>query len=348
MPNFLRPVSELGYALHLPGLGISEPVGTSYQSYRTPNYAYNNAQGYNPGSYYGPAFGPNQQGGQTLGANTQSYAAPTAGGGSPQGGGQAGGLNPIGPPSYNYDVQPAIDLLEGQIPGLQQNEADQEANINASRSTQLQQAQQGFGAQTQTLNNASDQARVQTSQLLQGIQGRYGGTTGEGSFASTQLGQQAVQTQSQLQQKVAQVQDVARLASQDIEEKAAASINSAKQWLQDSLGQIRSNQATLQSHKADLSYAAMQQYQQYLEQINMGRQNLLSSLAQQAEAARMGLYGALQNGQGIVGNPQAYLSQLGLTGIGGTNLNGQGGGMSAPGTTPGYRYDERTGQYVQG
>lgn len=292
-------------------------------------------------------YGPPAPSGQTLGAYTgPSAPAPVSGQGAPVGGQSFG---PVGAPdmsAVNAQVDQASNMLGQAIPGAQQSEADQEASINASKASQLAQAQQGFGVQTQTLNNASDQARQQTSQLLQGIQSRYGGTTGEGSFASTQLGQQAVQTQAQIQQKIAQVQDVSRLAQQDIEQKAGAQITAAKQWLNDTLNSIRSNQATLQSHKADLSYAAMQQYQGYLEQLNASKQNLLSSLAQQEQAAKLGLYGALQNGSNLAGAGQGFLSQLGLQGMGGTQAaTNYSQPASSPGTVPGQQKQQGVDAY---
>lgn len=264
-----------------------------------------------------------------------SPTVPSVGGGGAGGGGNNNvgtNFNPIGPPSYNPDVQPAIDLLGQQIGPATESEAAQEANINASKATQLQQAQTGFNAQTQSLQNAQEQARQQASQILQGIQGRYGGTTGEGSFASALLGQSTQQTMAGLQQKVAQIQDVARLAQQDIEERSTGQINAAKQWLQGTLASIRSNQATLQSHKADLAYAAMNQYQQYLEQVDMSKKNLLSSLAQQQQAAQLGLYGNLNQGQAAVGQGQNITNNLGVSGIGAEQTPQA---FNQPGGTPG-------------
>lgn len=273
-------------------------------------------------------------GGQVLSANTggggTSYSAPApSSGGQPAGGGGYSDPGVVGMGNINPDYSAAMGYFEQMIPGLQQSAQDQQTQTANTLATQKESANQQFGAQGQQLETAKDESRRQASEILQGIQGRYGGTTGEGSFASALTGQGTQQTIAGINQKIAQVHDVQRIALNDLEDKAGQQINAAKQWLTETLNGIRSQQGTLEAHKADLAYGAMQNYQNYLQQVNMGKQQLYNTITAQAEAAKQQLNMYLQLGWNQAGSAPQMTNPLGAPQM----------GASQQGATPGYVYD---------
>ena len=225
----------------------------------------------------------------------------------------------------NPEIDQAYNLFEGLIGQNEANVGEQYGIIDANRNTNLDALRQSTATSKTTLGNrktsetvagenAKDEARRQAAQILQGIQSKYGGSTGEGSFASALFGANTQRTMGGINQtlqqnlkdiddKIQQVHEVSRIGEEQINNYASEQTNQAKQWLQGKLGEIRANQATLLTHKADLAYQALQQYQQFLQSVELNKQNLYNNLTLQRDKASQYLQGQQQQ-LGVLQNPQ--------------------------------------------
>lgn len=233
----------------------------------------------------------------------QPTPSPTGGGGGGGGGGSVqstGGGTPdysqalqqepgFEQPNYDAIINPILANLDAEMQNLTGAFPTQEADIRKYGANQLVSAQQQFGAQETGLDtrktetgtqaeSAADEARRQYAEIQQGLQSRYGGTTGTGAFASEQAGVQTLknignirQTLSSNLQKIEdtrqQVKEIARIQYQDIEDRTSTQVNDAKRDLDSSLAEIRRQKGELQSRKAELASQAFQIYQQTVQQV---------------------------------------------------------------------------------
>lgn len=301
-------------------------------------------------------------GGQVLGTNIGSS---NGGGGSapaPTGGGAPQIPQPSAPNvDFNSLIQPALDALDAAIPGLNQTEADQETGINQNKQTSLDTANQGIASQTGIINqaqtqqtqneqSASDAARRQYAEIQQGLQARYGATTGTGAFASDLSGSQtlrslsdiktaAANAQTQLSQKLQEVQATGQTLLKQINDQAGQQISQAKDNLNAQLSDIRNQKGQLLAHKADLAANAMQQYQATVNQVNAANAQFAQQLYVQQQSAQQSLQAGLSKAGAIASaaTPQDLISlvkqfqQAGLTPTVSQKLAG-GGSLSL--TTP--------------
>ena len=205
-------------------------------------------------------------------------------------------------PSIDFDalIRPAIDALEGTIPTLQQGFSEYQTGQEANRNTLLGQNTQQINEQTGILErgkvqqgqageSAVDEARRQFSEIQQGLQARYGGTTGTGAFASEIAGRETLGNISGIRtnvsnimqgidDKLVQVKEVGRLAADDINNKTQDRISQAKQNLDLQIGDIRKQQGMLQAQKAQMAAESIQQYQNSVNQFKMQQQQFLQDL----------------------------------------------------------------------
>ncbi len=234
---------------------------------------------------------------------------------------------------FNALIQPALDALDAAIPGLNQTEADQEAGIKQNQQTSLDTANQGIASQTGIINqaqtqqtqneqSASDAARRQYAEIQQGLQARYGGTTGTGAFASDLSGSQtlrslsdiktaAANAQTQLSQKLQEVQAAGQTQLKQINDQASQSIAQAKDNLQAQLSDIRNQKGQLLAHKADLAANAMQQYQATVNQVNAANAQFAQQLYAQQQAAQQSLQAGLAK-SGAIANAATPQELIGL------------------------------------
>lgn len=301
------------------------PHGNTYAA-PTPSYGI----GQDPNRNY---ITPAMQAGfnQPAGGNTGGSGAGNAGAGS-TGQLSANGFpqlpNPDAP-NIDFDalIAPALSALEAAIPGIQQGYDQNVSDINAAKQIQLDTNQANVAGQNQILENgrteqqqsgenAAQEAARQFAEIQQGLQSRYGGTTGTGQFASEIAGQQTLRNIGQTRQQVAnamqqindkllQVKTVGDIAARDLEQKATAQIDSAKQQLEASLQDIRSQKATLQMHKAELAANAIQIYQQTVNNVAQANAQFKQQLYAQQLAAQQSLESAQQKGQGIASSFQS-------------------------------------------
>ncbi len=367
MAGIQQAISQVGYNLHLPGLGISEAVGTPYNQYRTPATQYA-AQASNPNNQtYGPANPANSG---VLGAST----GPTSGGGAygpsqpagtPQGNPGAGSINANnsnvpqpGQPNIDYSgYDQAIAGLNSYIPALQGQYNTDVGQIQGNQNLATQQANTQTGTESGLLDTsaqqqqnqagqASTQQRQAASEIQQGLQARYGGTTGTGEFAGELAGRQALTNQANIQQglqgsladiavRKQHVQEVGQQAILSINNQAGTLLNQAKDRLDSQLADIRSQTGQLQAHKSDMAMSALQHYQDTVNQVNAQNAAFRQNIVLQAQQAQSQLAIAQQYAhsytQGI--NPQT-LPGMQQTPIGGTAPNPPQSGQQASSNQP--------------
>lgn len=244
----------------------------------------------------------NGQIGNVLGASTSApYGAqnqapagsPPGGGGNAGGGGVGQGAlvpQPSGP-NLNYDIS-------GPMSGLQAQEQALNSGYNAQISgidTQLQQAKneqnqfmqskensaaQQNQLQQQGAESAINQARRSYSEINQGLQALYGGSTGTGAFASQVAGSQVEKNIGDTQQNLANIQqqiygklDEIKTAGfnalQNYEQQANTAKQIARAGLDQAIAQIRSSEGMLQGQKADALFKEMSHYQDIVQQTNI-------------------------------------------------------------------------------
>ena len=172
---------------------------------------------------------------------------------------------------------------------LQAEQASRLANFGQQRSEaqgQVSMANQKAEAQTESV---IEQARRQAAELMQGIQARYGGTTGTGRFTSEILGSQATrniaQNQAALRQYKAQMDSELQntmskigLAENELKTKVTSLINQEDQNLQQAKIQLRANldkslaeisqqRSMLETEKANKRYEILNDYQNRLDEV---------------------------------------------------------------------------------
>ena len=158
------------------------------------------------------------------------------------------------------------------------------------------------------LKNQFAQARRQAAELMQGIQARYGGTTGTGRFTSEILGSQATrniaQNQAALRQYKAQMDSELQntmskigLAENELKTKVTSLINQEDQNLQQAKIQLRANldksladisqqRSMLETEKANKRYEILNDYQNRLDQVeryNLDHKRQLEAQYQQQQ-----------------------------------------------------------------
>lgn len=229
-------------------------------------------------------------------------------------------------PAIDFDalIRPALDALDSAVGPLQQSTDATIQGINSTRQTQTATTNQQIGAQQNTINqaktdqqgyerSAADEARRQYSEVQQGLQSRYGGTTGTGAFATELAGGQTIRSiagiheaaskaLAGLEDKRVQVQEIGRIALQQIENDANDQIAKAKSQLELSLADIRNQKGQLLAHKAEMAANAMQHYQDTVNQVNANNTAFKQQLFLQQQAAQQQLEAAKQRASSITGS----------------------------------------------
>lgn len=256
---------------------------------------------------------------QVLGANTRSAPVNNT----------AGAINnaPMqevpGQPNIDWDglIAPALAGLDAAESAARGSSAADVQSIESartsgiSRTNQSISAQQGILDQTgvkqeQNATNAEDTARRQYAEIQQGLQSRYGGTTGTGAFAGELAGRDTIRNIGQIKQglsnviqeigtKKQQVEEVGRIALEDIEMNAQDSLRKEKANLESSLAQIRSEKGQLQMWKAQKAAEAIQNYQSSVNQINANNTAFKQRLYVEQLTAQQKLDAALARGQEV-------------------------------------------------
>ena len=146
--------------------------------------------------------------------------------------------------------------------------------------------------------SAADEARRQFAEIQQGLQARYGGTTGTGAFATELAGREfsknatAIRSQvanviAQADDKLLQVKQMADVAAKEIENNTNSQVSQLRDNLQQALNAIRQEKGQLQTWKSQKAVEAIQSYQNQAAQIRESNTQFLRDLymqQQQAEA----------------------------------------------------------------
>lgn len=295
------------------GLTInSNPKGASKTTPAGPGFGYYGAK-----DLYKPPAG------NVLGANASRGGSPSP---QPQGQPDYSGVLQQQPsqPSIDFDalIAPAIQGLESAIGPLQQGFEETSAQLKSQAGTQKARATAQTGeavstlesrktSESQNAENAADEARRQFSEVQQGLQARYGGTTGTGGFASEIAGAQtlknigAVRQQlsaslGEIDNKIAQVKELGNIALQDIDDTTQANILNAKQNLEAQLANIRRQKGELQSRKAQLAMDAMKIYQNEVARVNSENAQFKQQLFMQQQQAEQRLVSAREKGNQLI------------------------------------------------
>lgn len=183
--------------------------------------------------------------------------------------------------------------LSGAELGTQQRKAELQAE-QASRLANFGQQRQEATAQTESV---IEQARRQAAELMQGIQARYGGTTGTGRFTSEILGSQATRNIAQNQAALQNAMSKIGLAENELKTKVTSLINQEDQNLQQAKIQLRANldksladisqqRSMLETEKANKRYEILNDYQNRLDEVeryNLDHKRQLEAQYQQAQ-----------------------------------------------------------------
>lgn len=233
-------------------------------------------------------------------------------------------------PEINFDalIAPALAGLDAAIAPLTQSTENRVSEFQQGANTAIEGSRANIAAQESTLGqsktkaqqsgqSAVDEARRQYAEMSQGLQSRYGGTTGTGKFANELLGSQTLRNIAdvrqnvqnamvQLDDRIAQVKEIGRIAEQDIQDKTRSSIQQARDNLELQLADIRRQKGELQSRKAELAMNAMQIYQNTVNQVNAQNAQFLQNLYMQQQQAQQQLQLAQQKAQQIVSSAPDY------------------------------------------
>lgn len=231
---------------------------------------------------------------------------------------------PAQPTDNSALFQPILDSLDQLSTILDQNTQNRIGEFQQGANTDTQSAQQSFAQQQKTLDasgqqamqrgeSAADEARRQYAEIAQGQQARYGGSTGTGRFANEILGSQTTKNISQIRQQVSdfmfeidtkkqQIEEIGRIALQDIQDKTKASIQQAQDNLQVNLNSIRQQKGELQAKKAQLAAEAVQTYQAQVQQVNANNTQFLQQLFMQQQSAKQQLQAARAKAQAVADN----------------------------------------------
>lgn len=267
-------------------------------------------------------------------------------------------------PQIDFDalIRPALEGLDAAIAPLQQQFADFQTGAQERESTQLAQTRQNIGAQEQTLEggrtrqnqlgeSAIDEARRQFAEIQQGLQARYGGTTGTGAFAGELAGRETLGNVADIRQnlsnamleidnKLQQVKEIGRISEQEIQENTQQQIRDAKSQLDLALADIRNQKGQLQARKAELAANAIQWYQGEVNRVNQQNAQFLQDMYVRQTEAEQALALKMQGARQAAESFQTYnLSKGGQNtpvriGNRGTALDFQGNPIQvAPGST---------------
>lgn len=247
----------------------------------------------------------------------------TGGGTQPQGGDMPLQQAP-GMPSIDFDamIAPALQALDAAIGPAQAGYEANVAGIEGTRKRQVAGAQSALAeatgvagetkaARTQEAEGAINEQRRQLSEISQGLQARYGGTTGTGAFATEIAGSQATRNIGQLRQGLSsaiqsidrgleQVRTATTIAIADAEDRAAELKSQARSELDRTLANIRSARGELLGRKAELAANAVQYYQQVLQQVEQANVAFKQQVYLQAQAAEQKLAEARATGQNAI------------------------------------------------
>jgi len=212
-------------------------------------------------------------------------------------------------PQIDYDAMfaPAFEALNQQdiasqsafetgVSEAEGSSATQKAGLQSEQASRLARFGEQRGEAQQQTEGAVSAARRQAAELMQGIQARYGGTTGTGRFVSEQLGSQATRNIAGFQQSLQNTMAKIGQAENELRTKVTDLTAQADQWLQTQKLNLRSEldraiaavgaeRGRLETEKGRERIETLQQYQQTLADVNARNTQFMQQLYQGATAA---------------------------------------------------------------
>ena len=291
---------------------------------------------FRPSQAYASSGGSQLFGGQqTPQAPTQDYSSlrgtmpaqtVSGGGGAYTGGGGAGAGAPAQQqapemPGRNipsqeehmsgYDfqgaIQPALEALSQQegvsrsgyetaLGQAERTGGQQKTEMQTEESRRLGELGQQRTEAKQTGESAMSEARRTTSELMQGIQARFGGTTGTGKFTSEIMGAAGATNIAQNRQAMQNTMSKIGMAEENVRKTTTDYISqinnqmdtakeNAKQQLDQALSNINSQRGALQSQKAQMQMDVLQNFQSMISNINSQYDQFQQDLFMQAQKA---------------------------------------------------------------
>jgi hypothetical protein len=320
------PPSTYGLTSYAP---MSSQTNTMAAGYQAPMSNINSGQLNSIGQSYYAGNGP-----QTVAKTNYSTGAivPTPQPGpAPQvlGSQDQGGTQ--GTVDYNSMIQPALDALNGVANSAQSSYDANVSNINTNQSTQQGILNQNLTTQQGDVNaakntqksltqNAVQQAKQAYSEIAQGLQSRFGGSTGTGAFANEIAGRQTTTNMAAFQTNLAnamqqldttwtQVQQNHDNNMKSLNDQTQSAIAQAKSTLDSNMANIGTQRGALQSQKAEMINNAIQNYQQTVSAVNTAQTQFAQTLAANLASAGQSVQQAISTAQAIVGSGRTGANQ---------------------------------------
>lgn len=234
---------------------------------------------------------------------------------------------------YDALIRPALDLLDQAVSPAQESYNRNVADIGSAQLLQEKQAQniissgeQEAGTATKSqkalTESAVDEARRQYSEISQGLQARYGGTTGTGKFANEIVGSSAMQGIGKMRVNLAnairsiddkrmEIRTLGEMQVLEAQQRAQELKTEAKDKFDAVMAQIRNAKAELIGNKVQYAQNAINFYNQQVASINQSNTEFLQKVYLQQQAADQQLAYA----RGVASSKQAELKNIGTSAV---------------------------------
>ena len=212
---------------------------------------------------------------------------------------------------FEAAVRPAIDALdkfgkelEGRLPE-QLAQTDAEAGVTrtgleSERTRRTEEFGLQRGREEQRTESAVAEARRQGGELLQGLQARFGGTTGTGGFAGELLGRDVVRSvaanRTSLQNTIGQIDTAQGALDREVSNQLEAlSVRTEgiklqlRTNLQDRLAEINLKKGELEARKGEMRLDALREFAQFQQQLELQENSFKQNLALQRDRGQQEL-----------------------------------------------------------
>lgn len=261
------------------------------------------------------------------GSGSQEYSQPQDMGAPYEAMPDDGGIN------FDAIINPVLEGLSQSESEAQSLYGQQEGDVNAGKQTsmnrlaQTQQTQRGIlegsaTRQQQAGETAADEARRQFAEVQQGLQGQYGGTTGTGAFAAELAGRDTLGRIANIRQGVSaaladiddkkvQIEELGRIAAEDIDNDARQTLTDAREELNATLSSIRGQRGELASRKAEMAMNAMQNFRALKAEVEARNASFKQTLYMRQQDAAAKLADAESRARGIAESFKLYNTDQG-------------------------------------
>lgn len=204
-------------------------------------------------------------------------------------------LNALG--QYESTLQPQYETALGEI---EAGKSQRVGQLKGEESKRLGELEQQRGRESQRTESAVSEARRQASELSQGIQARYGATTGTGAFANQILGSQAMRNIAQNRAAFQEVSGQINSAAEELKNQTANLVQQeesqaelakerARNEFQSAMASINQEKGRLESDKARMRVEGLMNYQNLVSEINARNAQMKQQLYLQAQEAEQRL-----------------------------------------------------------